>query len=263
MFGSTWPLFALSRNKESASPENLDVSVSLIPPVLIHDHMYFLDCINYVFVGVMNAPPLIGTLEERERESCESLDMALLSPASALWLRVVAVQSSGCGLAERKEHMKLGLLERSLYTHTHNKVQRATKCKHTSRASLCHYTPLLCCVFVYRDVCSYACVWSDSLTTIKQAPAVFITCPTYPDCFVPATRRKHIRPRSRWRSLFTPSAIETAAIALHEAMAVGVRWSCLDTRQRRRCVCWAPMGNSFKPPASGAGRIEHFLLQDV
>lgn len=73
-----------SRNKESASPENLDVSVSLIPPVLIHDHMYFLDCINYVFVGVMNAPPLIGTLGERERESCESLDMALLSPASAL-----------------------------------------------------------------------------------------------------------------------------------------------------------------------------------
>lgn len=57
-----------SRNKESASPENLDVSVSLIPPVLIHDHMYFLDCINYVFVGVMNAPPLIGTLGERERE---------------------------------------------------------------------------------------------------------------------------------------------------------------------------------------------------
>lgn len=69
-----------SRNKESASPENLDVSVSLIPPVLIHDHMYFLDCINYVFVGVMNAPPLIGTLEERERESCESLDMASCHP---------------------------------------------------------------------------------------------------------------------------------------------------------------------------------------
>lgn len=43
-----------SRNKELASPENLDVSVSLIP-ILIHDHMYFLDCINYVFVGLMNA----------------------------------------------------------------------------------------------------------------------------------------------------------------------------------------------------------------
>lgn len=43
-----------SRNKELASPESLNVSVSLIP-VLIHDHMYFLDCINYVFVGLMNA----------------------------------------------------------------------------------------------------------------------------------------------------------------------------------------------------------------
>lgn len=42
-----------SRNKELATPENLSVSVSLIP-ILIYDHMYFLDCINYVFVGLMN-----------------------------------------------------------------------------------------------------------------------------------------------------------------------------------------------------------------
>lgn len=41
------------------TPKNLDVSVSLIP-TLIHDHMYFSDCINYVFLGgVMNAPPLV------------------------------------------------------------------------------------------------------------------------------------------------------------------------------------------------------------
>lgn len=45
-----------------------------------------------------------------------------------------------------------GLLEQFLY----NKVQRATKCKHTSWAGLCHYTLLLCCVFVY--VCVLKCV---------------------------------------------------------------------------------------------------------
>ena len=68
MFGSTWPLFAFPETKSRHHQRTSDVSASLIP-VVIHDHMYFLDCINYVFVGVMNAPPLIGTLEgERERE---------------------------------------------------------------------------------------------------------------------------------------------------------------------------------------------------
>lgn len=41
-------------DKELASTKKLNVSVALIL-ILIHDHIYFLDCINYVIVRLMNS----------------------------------------------------------------------------------------------------------------------------------------------------------------------------------------------------------------
>lgn len=89
------------------------------------------------------------------------------------------------------------------------------------------------------------CVWSESLTTINQAPAAFITCATYPNFFVPATRRAVLA-----LALSAHSECNRKPPLHHgrKAMALGVRWSCLDTRQRRRCVCWAPVGNSCSRP---------------
>lgn len=41
-------------DRKPASPKKLHVAVALIL-ILIHDHMYFLDGINYVFLELMNA----------------------------------------------------------------------------------------------------------------------------------------------------------------------------------------------------------------
>lgn len=105
-------------------------------------------------------------------------------------------------------------------------------------------------------------MWSDSLTTIKQAPAVFITCPTYPDYFVPAIHRNTFN-----RACVGAFCSVGVLIESHHYTMEGNGCGCilkLFGYQAAPEVCLLGAGGQLlQLPASGSGRIEYFLLQDV
>lgn len=125
-----------------------------------------------------------------------------------------------------------------------------------------HPTALWC---VRICVCITRCpvVPVHDLTTLKQTSAVFATCPTYSDRFAPAVPRKTaIQPLLHGRAQFALSLVES-----HHCAMEGNGFRCtlkLFGYEAAPEVCLLGAdGQLLQPPASGAGRIEYFLLGDV
>lgn len=141
---STCPLFSFLKQRIDNSRE---------PHCFCVSHSHF-DIWSHVFFRLHKLcifwsnehPPLIGLLGE-------------------LWIAEYGLHHSHqcsdcmrrrCGLAEKRPVWPFG----TIFIYTYNRVQRATKCKHTSWAGLCHYTPLLLwvCVYLYIEVYAVVCV---------------------------------------------------------------------------------------------------------
>lgn len=106
------------------------------------------------------------------------------------------------------------------------------------------------------------CVWSVSLTTIKHTPAVFITCPTYPNCFVPAIHRKRIN-RSCVGALCSLGVLIESRHYNMEGNGCGCMLKLFGYQAAPEVCLLGADGQLLQLPASGAGRIEYFLLEDV
>lgn len=169
--------------------------------------------------------------------------------------------SSECALGEND----LSGLFGTIFIYTYNKVHRATKCKHTSWAGLCHYTLPFGCVSVCvcTEVCAviFVCVWSDLLTTIKQTPAVFITCLPNHNCWSSNTYEVY-PPLLCCRSLFTSSLLESRHYTM-EGNDCGCMLKLFGYQAVPEVCLLGADGQLLQLPASGAGRIEYFLLEDV
>lgn len=156
-----------------------------------------------------------------------------------------------------------GFLERFLYTHTTRSREPQNV---NTPPGLAYVTTHQCfvvcwCLSVYLGVCRSACVvWLVDNHKTGPCCLYYLSNLSAPLCS--CDMLKHIYPCLRWRFLFSESVIES-----HHYTAEGNGFGCelkLFGYQAAPEVCLlGASGQLLQLPASGAARIEYFLLQDV
>lgn len=145
----------------------------------------------------------------------------------------------------------------NVFTYTYNKVSWATKCKPVPTRH-CFVVCLYMCL--YYEVSSCARAWPDNLKTDPRCVCHLS------DLFRPlrscGARKNAIQPLLHGRAQFALSLVES-----HHCAMEGNGFRCtvkLFGYEAAPEVCLLGAdGQLLQPPASGAVRIEYFLLGDV
>lgn len=185
-----------------------------------------------------------------------------LSPASVVWLHVMAIQSSRCGLAEKDPP---GLFERFLYTHTTRPREPQNVNIPPGLACVTTHHCFVVCLCVYMCVlgCPHICacvVWL--VDNYKTGPCCLYYLSDLSQLLCSALRRKHLSPCWRWHFLFSWSLIESRHYTM-EGNDCGCMLKLFGYQAAPEVCLLGANGHLLQLPALGAGRIEYFLLQDV